>query len=96
MYPCPTNYYMENVTRDCVMICPNLTYADTTSGYCVSNCSSRYSSDDSNTCVSLCPSPYFKDPTTFKCVFDCPHSPETYFQVVEGTNRYCHPSCPSG
>ena len=96
VYPCPTNYFMENITRNCVMNCPNMTYADGVSGYCVSNCTTQYSYDIDNTCVGLCPSPFFKDITTYKCVYDCPHSPETYFQVVEGVNRYCDTSCPVG
>ena len=88
---------MENVTRYCVSYCPNMTYADTVSGYCVSNCSTtQYSYDPTNQCKSACLSPYFNDPTTYKCVLDCPHSPNTYFQVVVGTSRYCDTSCPIG
>jgi hypothetical protein len=87
---------MQNITRDCVTYCPDGTYADTNTGYCVTNCTTRYSYDGDNTCVSTCPSPYFKDPTTFKCVFDCPNFPTAYFQIIQGTNRYCDTVCPNG
>ena len=96
MTTCPTGYFRENHTRYCVQECLNITYADDTKGYCVYNCSPRFSLDDPNVCVSSCPSPYFKDPLTFKCVLDCQHAPTTYYKVITNTDRRCDTNCPTG
>lgn len=73
-----------------------MTYADEDSGYCVFNCSPKYSLDDPNLCLDACPSPYYRDPTTFKCVLECPSHPVRYYKVVTSSDRRCDVNCPSG
>jgi hypothetical protein len=53
----PRFYYGDNMTRTCVLQCPNDTYGDPANNLCVSGlgCSSGTFGDDlTNTCVGMC------------------------------------------
>lgn len=101
---CPTDpvtskltYADVYVSKYCVKTCPDLYYADDSSGngFCVSSCTGLYRFRDNSTksCVSICPSTNktFGDTVGDMCVFVCPSG---YF-AQQDVNRRCVDTCAS-
>jgi hypothetical protein len=83
------------VSKYCVTECPDLYYADdsTGNGFCVSNCAgdNRYRDNSTKSCVSICPSSNktFGDKAGDMCVPLCPAG----FFAQQDANRRCVDRC---
>jgi hypothetical protein len=76
---CPFNYYADNSTYLCVLLCPSTPdyYADNTSLSCVLNCPKTanwitYADPTTRKCVTECPPGYLARNDTQRCVQTCP------------------------
>ena len=73
---CPSGFYANNYTKECVTVCPNIpndTYSDNSSRICMDQCQTgSYGYQVTLNCVLNCWWPYFGDPITRTCVQYCP------------------------
>ena len=78
----------------CVVKCPDLSYGDITTRYCVRYCPPGwYAYDIDNICVDFCPTPYFGDNSTWRCVTVCPVGQNLFGSTYNNT---CVFQCPNG
>jgi len=78
---CPINYFANNATLTCVLVCTNYTFGYTVTRECLSTCPNGWFGDNSTKlCVRVCP-PYvgqYADDSTNLCVSTCPSNPDYY------------------
>lgn len=77
------------MTKLCVTVCPNPTFADTTTAKCVKTCPGNFYGED-NICVPKCTLPNYANPLNKLCQTHCP---AFAFLFAEDTSAACVPNC---
>ena len=93
---CSNGYYADYSIRTCVQYCNSslLTFMDTSTMSCVTQCPyglyGDYSNSGQKKCAINCPSGWYTDDSTWTCVQVCPTNPSYYADTASGA---CMAAC---
>jgi proprotein convertase subtilisin/kexin type 5 len=99
---CATNYFYFDTNSSCLSVCPDMYYANTTTGKCtLCNPGCSICTGGSLTACTVCkvdsttnslnPQPYFKRIGHNECTAIC--DADQYEDPSDYLCKYCHPSC---
>ena len=74
---------------ECVELCPDGYWGNSSNNHCVQNCTPLYADDTTNMCVATCPDGTTADNNTYSCTGKC-----RYSEFME--NKVCVTACSAG